>query len=140
MRRVAGLTGDQLATRLGWTRTKVPKLENGRQMPSEADIVAWAEACGQAATAGELLRLLSQAQAVHREWRHKLRDGQAALQAEFDALVRGASRIRDFQIMLIPGLLQTPGLRPLSRAGSRASARHRRKARGRDCSGTNAPS
>ena len=108
MRRAAGLTGDQLATRLGWTRTKVPKLENGRQMPTEADIAAWAEACGQLGAAEELLRMLSQAQAVRRKWRHQLRAGHAAVQAGFDALVRGASRIRDFQIMLIPGLLQTP--------------------------------
>src|SRR6185437_14379074 len=44
MRKAAGLTGDQLAVRLGWTRAKVPKIENGRQMPTEADIKAWAEA------------------------------------------------------------------------------------------------
>lgn len=107
-RRTAGLTGDQLATRLGWTRSRVPKLENGRQMPTEADIIAWTGACGQADAAEELLRMLSEAQAVHREWRHRLRSGHAAVQAEFDTLARGASRIRSFQIMLIPGLLQTP--------------------------------
>lgn len=108
MRRAAGLTGDQLATQLGWTRTKIPKLENGRQMPAETDIVAWAQACGQPDAVPELLAMLSDAQTVHRQWRHKLRGGHATLQAEFDALVRGASRIRNFQIMLIPGLLQTP--------------------------------
>ena len=53
------------------------------------------------------------AQAVHRQWRHKLRGGHAALQAEFDTLVRGATRIRNFEVMLIPGLLQTAGLCPL---------------------------
>jgi Domain of unknown function (DUF5753) len=56
----------------------------------------------------ELLRMLSDAQAVHRQWRYRLRSGHAAVQSEFDALVRGASRIRNFEIMLIPGLLQTP--------------------------------
>lgn len=108
MRKAAGLTGDELAARLGWTRSKVPKLENGRQMPTEADLAAWAEACGQPAGAEELHRLLTEAQAVHRQWRHQLRAGHAALQTEFDALVRPASRIRMFEIMLIPGLLQTP--------------------------------
>jgi hypothetical protein len=43
-----------------------------------------------------------------REWRRELRAGHAALQVRFDDLVRGAARIRNFQIMLIPGLLQTP--------------------------------
>ena len=54
-----------------------------------------------------LLDLLGDAQSVHRQWRHQLRGGHAALQAEFDALVRGAKRIRNFEIAFIPGLLQT---------------------------------
>lgn len=103
---VPGLTGDRLAAQLGWPRSKVPKLENGRQMPTEADIKAWAEACGQPDSIPELLRLLSDAQTVYRQWR--LGEGQAALQGQFDALVRGAQRIRNFELMLIPGLLQTP--------------------------------
>src|SRR5215510_5177333 len=56
LRRAAGLSGDQLAARLAWARSKVPKLENGRQMPTEADLTAWAEACGQPEAAPELLR------------------------------------------------------------------------------------
>lgn len=107
-RKAAGLTGEEMARRLGWQRTKISKLENGRQMPSRADLQAWAEITGQPEVAPELLELLAEAQAVHRQWRHKLRGGHATLQAEFDALVRGASRIRNFEIMLIPGLLQTP--------------------------------
>jgi transcriptional regulator with XRE-family HTH domain len=108
LRKAAGLTGDALASRLGWARSKIPKLENGRQMPTETDITAWAEACGQPQGAEELLLLLSEARAVHRQWRDQLRAGHAALQSEFDALARPASRIRSFEIMLIPGLLQTP--------------------------------
>ena len=108
LRKAAGLTGDRLASMLGWPRSKVPKIENGRQMPTEADIRAWAEACAQPGAIPELLGLLSDAQAVHRQWRHQLRAGHAALQAEFDALVRQATRVRNFEITLIPGLLQTP--------------------------------
>jgi transcriptional regulator with XRE-family HTH domain len=108
LRRAAGLTGDQLAARLGWPRSKVPKLENGRQMPTEADLTAWTRATGQPRELPELLRLLGEAQAIHREWRRELRAGHAALQVKFDDLVRDAAVIRNFQIMLIPGLLQTP--------------------------------
>ena len=108
LRKAAGLTGDQLAARAGWARAKVPKLENGRQMPTDADIRAWAEATGQPDAIPELLDMLSDAQAVHRQWRHQLRGGHAALQAEFDALVRDAKRVRNFEIAFIPGLLQTP--------------------------------
>jgi transcriptional regulator with XRE-family HTH domain len=108
LRKAAGLTGDQLAAQAGWTRAKVPKIENGRQMPSEDDIRAWAEISGAPEAVEELLAMLAEAQAVHRQWQHKLRAGQAALQTEYDTLVRGAARIRNFEIMLIPGLLQTP--------------------------------
>jgi hypothetical protein len=86
----------------------VPKIENGRQMPTEADIRSWTEICGVPQATGALLGMLAEAQAVHRQWQHKLRSGQAALQTEYDTLVRNAARIRNFEIMLIPGLLQTP--------------------------------
>ena len=108
MRKSAGLTGEQLAGQLGWATSKIPKIENGRQMATEADIRAWADACGQPDAVPELLDLLSEARTVHQQWRHRLRSGHAALQAEFDTLVRQASRIRNFEVLLIPGLLQTP--------------------------------
>ena len=107
MRKAAGLTGDRLAAALDWPRSKVPKIENGRQMPTDADVRAWAEVCGQADAIPDLLDRLSDAQAVHRQWRHQLRRGHAALQAEFDTLVRQAKRVRNFEVLLIPGLLQT---------------------------------
>jgi transcriptional regulator with XRE-family HTH domain len=107
MRKAAGLTGDRLAAQFSWPRSKVPKIENGRQMPTEADIKAWAEACRQPGAIPDLLTLLADAQTVYRQWR--LGEGQAALQEQYDALVRDAKRIRNFELMLIPGLLQTPG-------------------------------
>ena len=108
LRKAAGLTGEQLAAQLGWkSRTRVPKLERGQQMPSEDDITSWAQACGHPEEVPELLDLLAEAQAIHEQWRHKIRRGHSALQAEFDKLVRGAARIRNFEIMMIPGLLQT---------------------------------
>jgi transcriptional regulator with XRE-family HTH domain len=107
MRKAAGLTGDQLAARLGWTRAKVPKIENGRQMPTEADVKAWAEATRQEEAIAELLGMLADAQTIYRQWRLGA-GGHEALQGQYDALVRSATVIRNFQIMLIPGLLQTP--------------------------------
>ena len=103
------LTGDQLAGRLGWGRSRIPKIENGHKMPSEQEIRDWVAACGQPGeVTGELLALLSQGQSVHRQWRQRLRHGHAAVQNEWDTLVRQANVIRNFEITLIPGLLQTP--------------------------------
>src|SRR5215813_12123162 len=109
MRKAAGLTGDQLATRLGWGRSRIPKIENGHKMPSEQEIRDWVAACGQPdEVADELLALLSQGHAVHRQWRQRLRHGHAAVQSEWDTLVRRAAVIRNFEVTVIPGLLQTP--------------------------------
>ena len=108
LRLAAGLTGVQLATQLGWPQSKIPKIENGRQMPSTTDVESWARATCQPGETGPLLALLTESQAVHHQWRHKLRAGHAALQDEYDALVRSATVIRNCQVLLIPGLLQTP--------------------------------
>lgn len=43
-----------------------------------------------------------------RRWQDGLPVGHAALQGEFDRLLRGATRIRSFQDTCVPGLLQTP--------------------------------
>jgi transcriptional regulator with XRE-family HTH domain len=109
LRRSAGLTGDQLASRLGWARTKVPKIENGHQMPTEEDVTRWVGACGQPAdVATEYLDLLTRAQTQYRRWKHELRQGHAAMQISWDRLVRQARTVRNFEIVVIPGLLQTP--------------------------------
>jgi transcriptional regulator with XRE-family HTH domain len=108
MRKATGLTQEALAEQLRWPRSKVVKLENGRQMPSPEDLRQWAGALGNQDAVPDLLRLLEEGQAVHRQWRHRLRAGHAAVQVEFDSLVRAGTLIRNFQTFLIPGLLQTP--------------------------------
>jgi transcriptional regulator with XRE-family HTH domain len=108
MRKAAGLTQEALAALLDWPRSKVVKLENGRQMPVPSDLTQWAEALGRQDAVPDLLPLLEEAQAVHRQWRHKIRTGHAAVQVEFDTLVRNGTVIRNFQTFLIPGLVQTP--------------------------------
>jgi transcriptional regulator with XRE-family HTH domain len=109
LRKSAGLTQSELAGQFCWPRTKIPKVENGRQMPSEADITAWADACGQSETVPELLALLAETRAVHRQYRHQLRrGGHTVSQQDLDRLVRESRYIRNFEITLIPGLLQTP--------------------------------
>jgi transcriptional regulator with XRE-family HTH domain len=108
MRKAAGLTQEALAALLDWPRSKVVKLENGKQMPVPSDLTQWAEALGRQDAVPDLLPLLEEAQAVHRQWRHKIRTGHAAVQVEFDTLVRNGTVIRNFQTFLIPGLVQTP--------------------------------
>jgi transcriptional regulator with XRE-family HTH domain len=108
LRMAAGLTGERLAAQVGWDRTKVSKLENGRQMPSREDITAWTQATGHPEVAPELLDMLAEGRAIHQHWKHQLRKGHPTLQTDFDSFVRNGTHIRNFEIMLIPGLVQTP--------------------------------
>jgi transcriptional regulator with XRE-family HTH domain len=112
LRKEAGLTGDQLAATLGWDkagRTKVSKIENGRQVPTPAEVTGWANAAGHPEQADELLDLLAELVTVHTQWRRRLREGQAVVQQDIDRRTRAATRFRNVEIALIPGLLQTSG-------------------------------
>jgi transcriptional regulator with XRE-family HTH domain len=42
LRTGAGLDGKGIAERLGWQRSKVSRLENGKQTPSRTDLAEWA--------------------------------------------------------------------------------------------------
>ena len=110
LRSGAGLKAVQLAESLGWARSKVSKIENGNQVPSEGDIRAWTDATGHPEVTDELIAMLRQVQEAHTRWRRRLREGgQASIQAELDELTRAAGRIRNLQVAIIPGLLQTAG-------------------------------
>jgi transcriptional regulator with XRE-family HTH domain len=108
LRRTAGLTGTRIARDLGWTQSKISKIETGRQMPTEDDIEAWTRSCQASAEVTQvLLSLLAEAQGLHREWKQQVRLGQAAIQRNYDELARKARTIRNAEVVYIPGLLQT---------------------------------
>jgi transcriptional regulator with XRE-family HTH domain len=113
MRKAAGLTGDQLAEALGWGaktgRTKVSKIENGKQTPTPEEIRAWAEACEHPELAGELLDLLADVQTMHTRWRRRIRGGHTAILEDIDRRTQASKRIRNAEVAMIPGLLQTAG-------------------------------
>src|SRR5260370_32021864 len=69
LRREAGLTGSALAASLSWPASKVSKLENGRQTPTDDDIRAWTETTGAAAEPGALPASLHTLQTQHPERR-----------------------------------------------------------------------
>jgi transcriptional regulator with XRE-family HTH domain len=57
-RQQAQLSGRQLAEALSWPPSKVSKLENGRQTPSDDDVRGWTQATGSAGETGALLASL----------------------------------------------------------------------------------
>ncbi|SFR29660.1 Helix-turn-helix domain-containing protein [Lentzea waywayandensis] len=108
LRQHAGLTGKQLAESLAWPPSKISKLENGRQTPTDDDLRAWARITDAPGEVDALLAKLHTLETQHAEWQRLLRTGARAHQsalAELDAKIRF---YRVFETMIVPGLLQIP--------------------------------
>jgi hypothetical protein len=88
----------------------VRKLENGHTKPSIDVIREWVAATsGHPGDADRLVAMRRDVQATHRQFRsQRRRGGHAQVQVDLDRLFRQAKHITYTQIMLIPGLLQTP--------------------------------
>jgi len=108
LRRDARLTGRQLAASHGWHPSKVSKIEGGKQTPSEADIEAWARACGQLEMIGELTATLRTLEGQYVEFRRMFRTGQRAKQEAIAEIEEETAFTRNFENVFVPGLLQTP--------------------------------
>lgn len=107
LRRDARLTGRQLADAHGWHPTKISKIENGKQTPSDADLEAWAASCAVPGQAPELIAALRSLEGQYIEYRRMFRAGMAGQQQAFGDLEAEAEFIRNFENVFIPGLLQT---------------------------------
>ena len=107
LRRQAGLTGSRLAASLSWPASKVSKLENGRQTPTDDDIVAWTGATGASAEAEALLASLHTLETQHAEWRRVLQRGLSPVQRELADFEEKTKLFRVVEVTAVPGLLQT---------------------------------
>jgi transcriptional regulator with XRE-family HTH domain len=110
LRAAAGLSGAELASRLGWTQSKISKIETLKQLPSEADITAWVSATNSGDEGmAELQELLRRARVEYASWRDSYRVGGAdGVQVDILDMEARSARIAEFQPAWIPGLLQTP--------------------------------
>jgi len=107
LRSAANLSGRQLAELLSWPASKISKLENGRQTPSDDDIRAWTRATGSEAETEALLASLHTLEVQHAEWRRILHAGIRPRQNELADLDQQTKLFRVFESTVIPGLLQT---------------------------------
>jgi transcriptional regulator with XRE-family HTH domain len=107
LRRHSGLTGRELAGQLGWPASKISKLENGHQTPTDGDLRAWANATGAEKVVAELVASLHTLDSQHAEWRRQLRGGLRSHQVELALLDEKTKLFRAFESTFIPGLLQT---------------------------------
>lgn len=107
LRQRAGLSGRRLAASLSWPPSKVSKLENGQQTPSDDDIYAWTRATDRPDEAETLLVSLHTLEVQHAEWQRLLRGGFRPRQQELAKLDEATRFFRVFEATVIPGLLQT---------------------------------
>ncbi|MET9181665.1 Scr1 family TA system antitoxin-like transcriptional regulator [Kitasatospora aureofaciens] len=107
LRAEGGLTGRQLADRLGWTQSKVSKLETGRQTATHDDLKTWADGVGQSDAAAELSARLRAFESGTRSWRRQLAAGHKPVQDAIAAEHERSTVKRAWQNSVIVGVLQT---------------------------------
>jgi len=107
LRQGAGFSGKQLAESLSWPPSKVSKLENGRQTPTDDDIRGWAQATSSESETEALLASLHTLEVQHAEWQRILRTGLKPRQQEHIEWDQKTRLFRAFEATVIPGLLQT---------------------------------
>ncbi|MEV4504985.1 helix-turn-helix domain-containing protein [Streptomyces klenkii] len=108
LRTEAGLNGKDMAARLGWQRSKVSRLEHGKQTATAEDLTAWAQEAGAPDEANDLLARLKGLESQQRSWRRQLASGHRGVQERYVAEYRSTSTVRGYEATVVPGLFQTP--------------------------------
>lgn len=104
----ADLSGKQLAEAIKWQPSKVSKIENGKQDPTDSDVLAWLEAVNVPESVGEHMRnRLREIRLATNTWKRQLRTGHGSRQEYSKGIESDAATIRVFELMVVPGLVQT---------------------------------
>ncbi|WP_290055681.1 helix-turn-helix domain-containing protein [Amycolatopsis solani] len=122
LRSGAKLTGRALAARLGWDPSKVSRIETGQKRPTEDEVKAIAAALGLSSEkTAELVAELKAIRLDQARWKARLRaGGHESTQVSFAAAERSAATIINFEVAVVPGLVQIPAY---ARAVFEASAK-----------------
>jgi transcriptional regulator with XRE-family HTH domain len=107
LRRDAGLNGKDFAARLGWTASKVSKLELGQQTPNRSDIAAWVRAADRPDDIDRLAGELAALESFYQEYRRRLRSGMRFRQQEAYDTEAKARLIRVFDTHYVTAFFQT---------------------------------
>lgn len=103
MRESSGLSPEAAAAQLGWNRSKISRIETGRTRPSPSDVADVCELYGvESGVRAALIELAKEAR--KRGWWTAYAD---VFTGSYVGLEDEASLIRQWEVQLIPGLLQT---------------------------------
>ena len=106
LRDAATLTGEEAAGRLGWSPSKISRIETGQTAPSPADLRRVLDLYEVVGTQRERLELLGLS-AGQRGWWDAYADTLGPEYTALIALEAEAESVRWYSPMLVPGLLQT---------------------------------
>ncbi|GGO54163.1 helix-turn-helix domain-containing protein [Streptomyces lasiicapitis] len=109
LRKEAGLSIVELASRCGWHYSKTSRIENALTGPSTTDIRRWCAAVQAPDQAQGLIVQSLNAESMYREWRHQVRSGLKHLQDGLVQFYRETEWFRVYSSTVVPGLLQTEG-------------------------------
>lgn len=109
LRMLAGLSGRDLAPRVGITQPTVSRIESAQAVPSLPQVLAWSDAVGASEESRTALVALTKAAINEIEsWRARQQAGIAAMQTDVGELEATAAMLRCFQPAFIPAQMQTP--------------------------------
>lgn len=78
IRKDAGLTARELASRAGWHESKCSRIENGRTPPSDDDLRVYTLHCAAADQTADLIATARNIEGAYVEWRRMERSGTAS--------------------------------------------------------------
>jgi transcriptional regulator with XRE-family HTH domain len=109
VRKDAGLTARALALRTDQHYTRVSKIENGTQVPTDTDIRLWCIACGADDQVSDLIATARAVESAYVEFRRQARAGmRRVLGPHTPERYAATATFRIYEHNAIPGLFQTP--------------------------------
>jgi transcriptional regulator with XRE-family HTH domain len=105
----ASLSAKELSAACGWHAAKTSRIEHAQAPPSDADIRRWAEVCGAAEQAPDIIAASRTADSMYLEWRRTHRTGMRRAQEGVVPLYERTRLFRVYSANVVPGLVQTPG-------------------------------
>lgn len=108
IRKDAGLSARQVAAATGQHYTRVSKLENGVQAPTDRDIRDWCKACDAEGLVPDLIATKRAVESAYLEFQRQSRAGMKRVQGPHTAGLYERTRVfRIYEHNVIPGLFQT---------------------------------
>lgn len=108
LRKSAGLTGQALADATGQHFTRVSRIENGAQAPTERNICDWCATCGAEDQIPDLIATARSVETAYLEWVRQSRAGMRRLGTLHSiATYRRTTTFRIHEPIVMPGIFQT---------------------------------